>query len=142
MGEALSHGLNGDSSHVLRIFDEEAQAMQLVRNSRLELQNSTVLGETILSSIHGQRDKEPLFEFDSELERTLRWRLQQTKAYKAREDLKETFEKDAEECTMAANGGNVNAGEQARRVLSSYTALTPDFYGRSIVGPTIGANNF
>ncbi|KAL1307666.1 hypothetical protein HN51_049566 [Arachis hypogaea] len=48
---------NGDSSHVLRIFDEEAQAMQSVRNSRLELQNSTALGETILSSIHGQRER-------------------------------------------------------------------------------------
>ncbi|KAL1347883.1 hypothetical protein HN51_023898 [Arachis hypogaea] len=48
---------NGESSHVLRIFDEEAQAMQSVRNSRLELQNSTALGETILSSIHGQRER-------------------------------------------------------------------------------------
>ncbi|RYR56027.1 hypothetical protein Ahy_A05g021838 [Arachis hypogaea] len=48
---------NGDSSHVLRIFDEEAQAMQSVRNSRLELQNSTALGENILSSIHGQRER-------------------------------------------------------------------------------------
>ncbi|RYR07595.1 hypothetical protein Ahy_B05g074985 [Arachis hypogaea] len=39
---------NGDSSHVLRIFDEEAQAMQ---------SNSTALGETILSSIHGQMER-------------------------------------------------------------------------------------
>ncbi|XP_072086092.1 membrin-11-like [Arachis hypogaea] len=49
--------LNGDSNHVLRIFDEEAQAMQSVRNSRLELQNSIALGKTILSSIHGQRER-------------------------------------------------------------------------------------
>ncbi|XLT40706.1 hypothetical protein HN873_071998, partial [Arachis hypogaea] len=48
---------NGDSNHVLRIFDEEAQAMQSVRNSRLELENSTALGKTILSSIHGQRER-------------------------------------------------------------------------------------
>ncbi|QHN92688.1 uncharacterized protein DS421_17g585990 [Arachis hypogaea] len=48
---------NGDSSHVLRIFDEAAQAMQSVRNSKLELQNSTALGETTLSSIHGQRKR-------------------------------------------------------------------------------------
>ncbi|XLR58099.1 hypothetical protein HN51_012472 [Arachis hypogaea] len=48
---------NGDSNHVLRIFDEEAQAMQSVRNSRLELQNSIALGKTILSSIHGQRER-------------------------------------------------------------------------------------
>ncbi|MED6135096.1 hypothetical protein PIB30_042982 [Stylosanthes scabra] len=49
--------VNGDSSHVLRIFDEEAQAMQSIRNSKQELQNSTALGETILSSIHGQRER-------------------------------------------------------------------------------------
>ncbi|XP_020962717.1 membrin-11 isoform X1 [Arachis ipaensis] len=55
--ELLGRAQNGDSSHVLRIFDEEAQAMQSVRNSRLELQNSTALGETILSSIHGQRER-------------------------------------------------------------------------------------
>ncbi|XLU30058.1 hypothetical protein S245_066124, partial [Arachis hypogaea] len=54
---ALSFYMNGDSSHALRIFDEEAQAMQSVRNSRLELQNSTALVETILSSIHGQRER-------------------------------------------------------------------------------------
>ncbi|QHO49522.1 uncharacterized protein DS421_1g14690 [Arachis hypogaea] len=31
--------------------------MQSVRNSKLELQNSTALGETTLSSIHGQRER-------------------------------------------------------------------------------------
>ncbi|RYQ85460.1 hypothetical protein Ahy_B10g105023 [Arachis hypogaea] len=31
--------------------------MQSVRNSRLELENSTALGKTILSSIHGQRER-------------------------------------------------------------------------------------
>ena len=48
---------NGDSSHVLRIFDEEAQAMQSVRSSARELENANALGETILSSIHGQRER-------------------------------------------------------------------------------------
>ncbi|XLR01850.1 hypothetical protein HN51_056683 [Arachis hypogaea] len=56
VGEALSHSLNRDSSQVLRIFDKGAQAMQSVRNSRLELENSTAVGETILSSIQGQRE--------------------------------------------------------------------------------------
>lgn len=48
---------NGDSSHVLRIFDEEAQAMQSVRSSAHELENANALGETILSTIHGQRER-------------------------------------------------------------------------------------
>ncbi|PNX80154.1 membrin-11-like protein [Trifolium pratense] len=48
---------NGDSSHVLRIYDEEAQAMQSVRSSARELENANALGETILSSIHGQRER-------------------------------------------------------------------------------------
>ncbi|KAK7304962.1 hypothetical protein VNO77_42858 [Canavalia gladiata] len=48
---------NGDSAHVLRIFDEEAQAMQSVRSSARELENANALGEAILSSIHGQRER-------------------------------------------------------------------------------------
>ncbi|XP_054818224.1 membrin-11-like [Prosopis cineraria] len=48
---------NGDSAHILRIFDEEAQAMQSVRNSSRELENANALGESILSSIHGQRER-------------------------------------------------------------------------------------
>ncbi|XP_020227464.1 membrin-11 [Cajanus cajan] len=48
---------NGDSAHVLRIFDEEAQAMQSVRTSSRELENANAIGEAILSSIHGQRER-------------------------------------------------------------------------------------
>ncbi|CAL5190513.1 unnamed protein product [Lathyrus oleraceus] len=48
---------NGDSSHVMRIYDEEAQAMQSVRSSAREIENANALGEAILSSIHGQRDR-------------------------------------------------------------------------------------
>ncbi|KAK4258213.1 hypothetical protein QN277_007685 [Acacia crassicarpa] len=55
--EELMGRANGDSAHVLRIFDEEAQAMQSVRNSARELDNANAVGETILSSIHGQRER-------------------------------------------------------------------------------------
>ncbi|KHN28543.1 Membrin-11 [Glycine soja] len=48
---------NGDSAHVLRIYDEEAQALQSVRSSSQELENANALGEAILSSIHGQRER-------------------------------------------------------------------------------------
>ncbi|KAL4275401.1 hypothetical protein AHAS_Ahas20G0103500 [Arachis hypogaea] len=94
------------------------------------------------------RNKEPLINFDHEPEKTLRWRLQQARLYKASENLSETFEKEAAESTMDpnyavnANGGNHNGNESARRMLSSYTVPTPDFYGRSIAVPAIGANNF
>ncbi|TKY57182.1 Membrin-11 protein [Spatholobus suberectus] len=47
---------NGDSSHVLRIFDEEAQAMS-IRGSARELENANSIGEAILSTIHGQRER-------------------------------------------------------------------------------------
>ncbi|CAJ1964916.1 unnamed protein product, partial [Sphenostylis stenocarpa] len=48
---------NGDSAHVLRIFDEEGQALQSVRSSSRELENANAIGEAILSSIHGQRER-------------------------------------------------------------------------------------
>ncbi|XP_061357648.1 membrin-11-like [Gastrolobium bilobum] len=48
---------NGDSAHVLRIFDEEAQAEQSVRSSARELENANAIGVAILSSIHGQRER-------------------------------------------------------------------------------------
>ncbi|KAK7387002.1 hypothetical protein VNO78_27439 [Psophocarpus tetragonolobus] len=48
---------NGDSAHVLRIYDEEAQALHSVRSSSRELENANALGEAILSSIHGQRER-------------------------------------------------------------------------------------
>ncbi|KAK7300201.1 hypothetical protein RJT34_11038 [Clitoria ternatea] len=47
---------NRDSNHVLRIFDEEAQAMS-IRSSARELENANVIGEAILSTIHGQRER-------------------------------------------------------------------------------------
>ncbi|KAE9606307.1 hypothetical protein Lalb_Chr10g0106501 [Lupinus albus] len=53
----LLRRVNGDSSHVLRIFDEEAQAMQSVRSSAHELENANAIGEAILSTIHGQRER-------------------------------------------------------------------------------------
>ncbi|KAK7276687.1 hypothetical protein RIF29_17831 [Crotalaria pallida] len=55
--ELLRRGANGDSSHVLRIFDEEAQAMQSVRTSAHELETANAVGEAILSTIHGQRER-------------------------------------------------------------------------------------
>ncbi|KAL9319641.1 hypothetical protein ACSQ67_011480 [Phaseolus vulgaris] len=48
---------NGDSAHVLRIFYEEAQALHSVRTSARELENANAIGEAILSSIHGQRER-------------------------------------------------------------------------------------
>ncbi|KAE9596329.1 hypothetical protein Lal_00048675 [Lupinus albus] len=53
----LLRRVNGDSSHVLRIFDEDAQAMQSVRTSVRELENANAVGEAILSTIHGQRER-------------------------------------------------------------------------------------
>lgn len=55
--EELLGRVNGDPSHVLRIFDDDTQAMLSVRNSARELENANALGETILSSIHGQRER-------------------------------------------------------------------------------------
>jgi Golgi SNAP receptor complex protein 2 len=48
---------NGDSSHVLRIFDEEAQAMQSARNSSRMLEEATATGVAILSKYSEQRDR-------------------------------------------------------------------------------------
>ncbi|GAU21596.1 hypothetical protein TSUD_131800 [Trifolium subterraneum] len=53
----LLRRVNGGSDHVLRIFDDDAQAMHSVRNSARELENANALGEAILSSIHGQRER-------------------------------------------------------------------------------------
>ncbi|KAL4381763.1 hypothetical protein AHAS_Ahas04G0166000 [Arachis hypogaea] len=41
-----------------------------------------------------------------------------------------------------ANVVNQNENEQPRRILGSYTAPSPNFYGNSIVVPPIAANNF
>lgn len=48
---------NGESSHVLRIFDEEAQAMQSARNSSRMLEESYATGVAILAQYAGQRDR-------------------------------------------------------------------------------------
>lgn len=48
---------NGESAHVLRIFDEEAQAMQSVRNSSRMLQESFATGTAILSKYSEQRER-------------------------------------------------------------------------------------
>ncbi|KAM6546915.1 hypothetical protein CsatB_027651 [Cannabis sativa] len=48
---------NGESSHVLRIFDEEAQAMQSVRNSSRMLEEASATGEAILFKYSEQRER-------------------------------------------------------------------------------------
>ncbi|WCJ43579.1 membrin 11 [Euphorbia peplus] len=48
---------NGESSHVLRIFDEEAQAMQSVQNSKRMLEESLSTGSAILSKYSEQRER-------------------------------------------------------------------------------------
>lgn len=48
---------NGDSAHVLRIFDEEAQAMQSARNSARMLEESYATGVAILSKYSEQRER-------------------------------------------------------------------------------------
>ncbi|KVH90535.1 GOSR2/Membrin/Bos1 [Cynara cardunculus var. scolymus] len=48
---------NGESSHVLRIFDEEAQAMQSARNSSRMLEEASATGAAILAKYSEQRDR-------------------------------------------------------------------------------------
>lgn len=47
---------NGQSSHILRIFDEEAQAVQSVRNSSRMLEEAYATGVAVLSKYSEQRD--------------------------------------------------------------------------------------
>ncbi|XP_059451753.1 membrin-11-like [Corylus avellana] len=47
---------NGDS-HVLKIFDEEAQAMQSARSSARMLEEASLTGEAILSAMSGSRER-------------------------------------------------------------------------------------
>lgn len=47
---------NGESSHILRIFDEEAQAVQSVRNSSRMLEEAYATGVAVLSKYSEQRD--------------------------------------------------------------------------------------
>ncbi|XP_047309589.1 membrin-11-like [Impatiens glandulifera] len=48
---------NGESSHILRIFDEEAQAMQSARNSSRMLEESYATGVAVLAQYAGQRER-------------------------------------------------------------------------------------
>ncbi|XP_023518923.1 membrin-11-like [Cucurbita pepo subsp. pepo] len=48
---------NGDSAHILRIFDDEAQAMSSVRNSSRMLEEASATGEAILFKYSEQRDR-------------------------------------------------------------------------------------
>ncbi|KAK1310677.1 Membrin-11 [Acorus calamus] len=47
---------NGDSSHVLRIFNDEVQAMQSARNSHVMVDEAYNTGIAILSKFAEQRD--------------------------------------------------------------------------------------
>ncbi|KAL4300002.1 hypothetical protein AHAS_Ahas17G0157300 [Arachis hypogaea] len=82
------------------------------------------------------RDKKSLLDFDPELERTFRRRLQQARLYKAAKS-----NMDHNNATNA-NMANLNENEQPRRVFGSCTAPNADFHGKSIVVPPIAANNF
>ncbi|KAK1296500.1 Membrin-11 [Acorus calamus] len=53
----LLERMNGDSSHILRIFDDEAQAMQSARNSRVMIDEAYNTGVAILSKYAEQRDR-------------------------------------------------------------------------------------
>ncbi|KAA0041747.1 membrin-11 [Cucumis melo var. makuwa] len=48
---------SGDSAHILRIFDDEAQAMNSVRNSSRMLEEASATGEAILFKYSEQRDR-------------------------------------------------------------------------------------
>ncbi|CAL9155499.1 unnamed protein product [Musa hybrid cultivar] len=48
---------NGESAHILRIFDEEAQAMQSARNSSMMLEEAYATGVAVLSKYAEQRDR-------------------------------------------------------------------------------------
>ncbi|GAB2271010.1 Membrin-11 [Dionaea muscipula] len=49
--------MNGESSHVLRIFDEEAQALQSMRNSARMMEEAYSTGVAILSKFSEQRER-------------------------------------------------------------------------------------
>ncbi|XP_039137776.1 membrin-11-like [Dioscorea cayenensis subsp. rotundata] len=48
---------NGESEHVLRIFDDEAQALQSARNSSMMLEEAYATGVAVLSKYAEQRDR-------------------------------------------------------------------------------------
>lgn len=49
--------VNGNSEHILRIFDEEAQAMQSAHNSHVMLEEAYATGVAVLSKYAEQRDR-------------------------------------------------------------------------------------
>ncbi|XP_058077702.1 membrin-11-like [Magnolia sinica] len=53
----LLERVNGDNAHVLRIFDEEVQAMQSARNSSLMLEEAYNTGVAVLTKYAEQRDR-------------------------------------------------------------------------------------
>ncbi|KAJ6801272.1 membrin-11-like [Iris pallida] len=53
----LIERVNGESSHILRIFDDEAKAMQSARNSHMVLEEAYSTGVAILSKYAEQRDR-------------------------------------------------------------------------------------
>ncbi|KAF3323044.1 membrin-11-like protein [Carex littledalei] len=53
----LLESANGESSHILRIFDDEAQAMQSARNSSIMLEEAYATGVAVLSKYADQRDR-------------------------------------------------------------------------------------
>lgn len=54
--ELLNRG-SGEGAHVLQIFDDEAQAMNSVKNSKRLLEDSFASGVAILSKYAEQRDR-------------------------------------------------------------------------------------
>ena len=70
------------------------------------------------------KDKSILVEADPEPERTLKRKLREAKVQLSIEDLTELFKQ-----------------EEAMATENNFTVPTPDFYGRSISIPAIGANN-
>ena len=82
------------------------------------------------------KDKDILVEADPEPERTLKRKLREAKAQHSGDDLTEFFEKEEEMAEPNNNGGD------ARKMLGDFTAPTPNFYGRRISIPSVGANNF
>ncbi|KAL4390700.1 hypothetical protein AHAS_Ahas03G0171300 [Arachis hypogaea] len=95
-------------------------------------------------------NKESLLYFDPKIERTVRRRFQQARAYKAGENLRDNLKKEVEEFTMDPNNNNAvnvnvanpNTDGEPKRTLGSYTAPNPYFYGNSIVVTHVAANNF
>ncbi|XP_026395266.1 membrin-11-like isoform X2 [Papaver somniferum] len=53
----MTEAKNGDSAHVMRIFDDDSRAIQSARNSSLMLEDAYSTGVAILSKYAEQRDR-------------------------------------------------------------------------------------